>query len=465
MNLRFTAACILTLSMAWAHAATDYDRIQVGDEIEGPIGMGIMSRDLPLPPGRWHVLRAEIENATLTPRAPTLDVSRSSLPMYVFTLRNTDPQALVAAMVLRFSPRASNVDWLNSPCTPSDPLQEMVDTLGISSHQATLFGCVRASSTTGMRNLLTKASPTSGPRWVYDYLRPLAPYAAQMPEQAVQVTAYANQYRGRNFSYWFLLHQQAPWLSPNYAQHLRQWMNTTGLALLDIARNNKTSLPLPAPYTASSTDFELAAAASTAAKLKQPTRVPLDKINILDDFEREPLAVNTAALALQRCIAQIPANLPALHDGSLFNNAAQTITFFVAPLSNYFLVKPGEYSTCIPNSAAGYPILSGTAIRNVMEIQGVPASVARRWYRRLALNLALHGDTTVAFTRPDGSATIARLVIVPGSQLALRHVHYERKVGSWEDLELEDQFSDPAYSGLRTSIPAGRGEAVTPVKL
>lgn len=464
MNLRFTAAFILTVSMAWAHAATDYDRIQVGDELEGSIGMGFMSRDLPLPPGRWQVLQAQEESIGLTPRTPSADTQRSSLPMYVFTLRNTDPQALVAAMVLRFSPRASNVDWLNTHCAPTDPLQEIVDTLGIQSPQAALFGCVRASSAAGMQGLISKASPTSGPRWVYNYLRSLAPYAAQMPDQAVQVTAHANQYRGRNFSYWFLLRQQAPWLSPAYTQHLRQWMGTTGLALLDIARNNKTSLPLPAPYTASSNDTELAAAA-TAQLQQRPTRVPLDKITILDNFEREPLAADTVAVALQRCIAQMPANLPALHDGSMFNTAAQTITFFVSPLSNYFLVKPNAYSTCIPNSAAGYPILSGEAIRNVMEIQGVPASIARRWYRRLALNLALHGDTSVAFTRPDGSATIARLVIVPGAQLALRHVHYERAIGSWEDLELEDQFFNPAYSGLRTSVPAGRGEAVTPVKL
>jgi hypothetical protein len=464
MNLRVTAACILALSNAWAHAATDYERIQVDDVLEGAIGMGFMSRDLPLPPGRWQVLQAKTETLALTPRSPSAENLRPSLPMYAFTLRNTDPQSLVAAMVLRFSPRASNVDWLNVPCAAADPVQEMVDTLGIASPQAALFGCVRASSVAGMQRTITQASPTSGARWVYDYLRALTPYAAQLPDQAVLVTAHANQYRGRNFSYLFLVRQQAPWLSPGYTQHLRQWMNTTGQALLDIARNNKTALSLPTAYTPDSSDAGLAAAAPVAPP-SLPSRVPLDKIRISDYFDREPLSADTVGLALRRCIAQMPANLPALHDGSLFNTAAQTISFFAPPQSNYFLVKPGEFSTCVQSSAAGYPILAGAAIRGVMQIQGVPESVARRWYRRLALNLALHGDTTVAFTRPDGSATIARLVLMTGSPLALRHVHYERAAGSWEDLELEDQFSDPAYSSLRTSTSAGRGEAVTQVKL
>ena len=458
------AAIALTVVAGTAFAAPDYDAIQIGDTIENHIGMGFATRDLPLPAGRWHVLNAGVENLGLTPRNPSGENLNLSLPMYTFTLRNTDPEALVAAMVLRFSPRASNVDWRNEPCAAADPVLEMVDSLGIASPQATLFGCVRAHSAAGWQRTIAQASPSSGARWVYDYLRFLAPHVSQMPDLAVIASAHANQYRGRSFNYLFVLRQQAPWHAPGYTNHLRQWMNTTGNALLDIARNSKTTLPLPTAYAATAAEMGM-----VNAKPAQPaslsSRVALDKINIRDTFEREPLSADTVAQAVRRCNPQIPANLAALHDGSLLNSAAQTITFFTPPQSNYFLVKPGDYSTCVQSSAAGYPILPGAAIRDVMEVQGVPASYSRAWYRRLALNLAIHGSTTVAFVRPDGSATIARLVVVGGSPLALRHVHYERAAGSWEELETEDQFSHPAYSGLRTSTQAGRGETVTQVKL
>lgn len=461
MNLRFTATCILALSAAWAHAATDYDRVQAGDVLEGTVGMGFMSRDLPLPPGRWQVLQAQEESIGLTPRTPSAESQRSTLPMYVFTLRNMDADSPLPALILRFSPRASNVDWLNVPCVSNDPAQELVDTLGIDSPQATLFGCVKAASITGLRHDIKTANAANA-TWVYRNLRLYAPYVDSFPDQAVVVNAYANQYRGRNFAYTFLVRQERALQTPAYANHVRNWMNTVGRAVLEVARNNKAEFPLPTAFTGTASEGTQPLQAPSGTL---ESRVPLDQITIRDEFAREYVTGDTYIAALRRCIPQFRADSPSLHARSLTSTAAFTVTFALPPQSNFFLLQPGTQGTCIQGSEAGYPILPGAAIRNILEVQGPPTPVVQDWYRRIALNIAKRGETTVAFVHPDGSATIARLVVSLRAPLGFRHVHYLRKAGSWEDLEMDEKFIDPTFSGLRTSVKAGSGEGFSQVSL
>lgn len=462
MNLRCTAACILALSTAWAQAATDYDRVQAGDVLEGTIGMGFMARDLPLPPGRWQVVQAQEESIGLTPRTPSAEPRRSSLPMYAFTLRNMDTDSPLPALILRFSPRASNVDWLNAPCVANDPAQELVDALDIASPQATLFGCAKAVSISGLRRTITSATAANTP-WVYENLRLLAPHVDRLPDQVVVLNAYANQYLGRNYAYTFLMRQEAALQAPAYANHVRNWMNTVGRAVLDIARNNKTLIPLPTAFAGSS---------STSAPPPSPppshvleSRVALEQIRIPDEFAREYVTGDTYIAALRRCIPQFHADSPTLHASSLTSTAAFTVTFTLPPQSNFFLLQPGTQGACIQGSATGYPILPGAAIRNTLEVQGPPTPVVQDWYRRMALNIAKRGETTVAFVHPDGGATIARLVVSLRAPLGFRHVHYLRKAGSWEDLELDDKFVHPTFSAVRTSVQAGTGEGFSRVNL
>lgn len=462
MNLRFFAACILALSTAWAGAATDYDRVQTGDLLEGGIGMGFMSRDLPLPPGRWQVLQAQEESVALTPRIPSPESLRPALPMYVFTLRNMDADSPLPALILRFSPRASNVDWLNVPCRTNDPAQELVDALDIASPQATLFGCARAASVAGLRHAIRTATAADMP-WIYHNLRFFSPYVERLPDQVVVVNAYANQYRGRNYAYTFLMRQEAALLAPAYANHVRNWMNTVGRAVLEIASNNKAAIPLPAAFTGSASTTDATPSPPPSDALE--SRVALERIRIQDEFALDNVTTDTYVSALRRCIAQFRADLPMLHDGSLTRTSAQTVTFFLPPHSNFFLLKPVKQSTCIQGSEAGYPILPGAAIRGTLEVQGPPAPVVQDWYRRMALSIAKQGQTTVAFAHPDGSATIARLVVSLRAPLGFRHVHYLRKAGSWEDLELDDTFVHPAFTGVRTSVRAGAGEGFSQLNL
>lgn len=244
MIRRLLALCAFAaLPLAPLHAQTVYDQIKPGDVLEHHIGMGVFSRDLPLPPGRWQVLGVYTnEIQTVGKTDPSL---RGQLDRLTFVMKNEAPQALLPLMSVSLTPRATNIDWRAYECPNVNRPDQWLDNLGTKSTDR-LFACMSSRLLYNFPGLLASAE-SSPQEWERRILGLANTYASDMPMHAVHVSTDVKRYSGRSYVWDFFVRMDAP-LNSVQRYHLQSWTTRTGLSLMGIANDDKVELELPPAF-------------------------------------------------------------------------------------------------------------------------------------------------------------------------------------------------------------------------
>lgn len=223
-----------------------YDKIEVGTVLKNGIGIAAFFKPIPLPEGTWVVASKRTEETTLTPTNGS-GLTRG-LPVVYLTLKNLqEKDPLLFAIVMTFTPYASNVNWGNRKCESTNP-KLLADDFG-SSENSMLYLCAYISSQSGFRNTVAKSSSNSNTSSSKS-LAGLAVYPNGIADNALIVDLIGNQFRGRSIAFSFIFKREGDLFSDEYyARLVRDWAHAAGLTLAKVLGNNAATFVLPTPYT------------------------------------------------------------------------------------------------------------------------------------------------------------------------------------------------------------------------
>lgn len=239
---------VVTTLCAPAFAQVPYDQIEIGTTLDATgISLGLFSKPIPLPEGKWSVVDKHEEQLRLSGGRSD---SPTSTPRVSLTLRNTDRQdSPLFAMVVSFTPNSIPINWGNQKCMAHGPLG-LVDDFGMNP-DAMLFVCAHADASYNFRQTVINANENVSP-WVKNFMPALIPFASEIPTNVVLVDIYGNKFRGKWMGITFLLRADANAdVNQAYRSHLSTWMNTAGLSWTKVLNNDATKLDGPVTYWAS----------------------------------------------------------------------------------------------------------------------------------------------------------------------------------------------------------------------
>lgn len=229
-------------------AQVPYDKIEIGTTLDATgIALGMFSKPIPLPEGKWSVVGKREESLPLSGGRSD---SPSSTPRVSLTLQNTDLQdSPLFAMVVSFTPNSIPINWGNRKCVANGPLG-LVDDFGMNP-DAMLFVCAHADASYNFRQTVLNANESVSP-WIKNFMPALIPVANEIPASVVLLDLYGNKFRGKWMGITFLLRADANAdVNVAYRSHLSTWMNTTGLSWAKVLNNDATKLEAPQTYGAS----------------------------------------------------------------------------------------------------------------------------------------------------------------------------------------------------------------------
>ncbi len=236
----------LALCSASVLAETDYEKIKIGTVLAGGIGLGSFVKPIPLPAGEWLVVNKRLEEAAITS-------TRSSIvtptPRILLTLKNNhSADALLFGFVMAFTPEASNINWNNRDCASSNP-KILVDDFGFKA-DSMLYVCSYTRQQLGVKDGIAKVAEGKDV-WAKNNLAALAAYRDEIPDNALFLEVFGNQYNGRNIYLNFIIKREGDLVAdPGYVQYAKDWAYATGLSLAKVLNNSSAEFVLPAKYAA-----------------------------------------------------------------------------------------------------------------------------------------------------------------------------------------------------------------------
>jgi len=245
--VRYLLAGLIAIFSASAIAQTEFEKIDVGTVLtKAGIKLGVFAKPIPLPEGEWKVVSKRIEELQLTRGDHT---STSPAKRIWLTLKNNQASASpIFAIVMHFTPEAFNINWGNRKCenTKSNAL---VDDFSLSPDSVT-YVCGTAWSLSSYKKRVASASESTS-NWDKNNLVALSTYAEDIPDKVLEVSFYANQYRGRNMGFSFLMKREGDFQTdPAYAQYVKDWTHAAGLSLMSVLKNDAATFSLPTPFVA-----------------------------------------------------------------------------------------------------------------------------------------------------------------------------------------------------------------------
>ena len=244
--IRFLSALVLALCSLSSLAQTDHEKIEIGSVLTAGIGIGTFAKPIPLPAGEWLVVSKRVDDVTLTRKD---NRAMAGTPRVWLTLKNNRPaDSLLFAMVISFTPDASNVNWGNGACENKNP-KALVDDFG-SKPDSLTYLCSMMYSQSGFKEKLEKVA-TATNKWWTKNLSELAAYAGEAPDKAMWIDVYGNQYRGRNVWFTFIFKREGDIAAdPAYAQYVKDWAHAAGMSLGQVLDNSAAEFVLPKAYAA-----------------------------------------------------------------------------------------------------------------------------------------------------------------------------------------------------------------------
>lgn len=180
--------------------------------------------------------------------------------------------------------------------------------------------------------------------------------------------------------------------------------------------------------------------------------VPLDRIQIQNQFQVVDVDAANLAIEAHRCVPQLNAES---------KNVAQQAGKLPLPRNTFLalghassasmLFIARSTATCIRQSTARYPIFAGEAFEVTVNPKGVPPNVTEGWYAQLAMRIAENGRVTVAYVFPNGNADIASYWVTSPNKNTLNYSNEFKKAGTWETGTYDYRFTNPGLAGVSTT--------------
>jgi len=240
-----TASVIVTLfALGGAYAQPKYSQIEVGTVLTDAIGMGFLTRSLPLPPGQWEVVGKSGGEAGVS-GGETEGVN--STPTLTISAKNSPADSPLAAFVVAFLPDTMPLIYNNSSCDLNGTT--FVDSLE-SRAGDTLFACARIFVVDKFQSFVSQ-TPNSQVPGVKETFSALAPHATSLPDNVIGITVMGNRDLGRHVRYLVFLKQEGDFLKdPAYATHIKEWTHVAGMEIKKYLDNGSARIPPLQPYKA-----------------------------------------------------------------------------------------------------------------------------------------------------------------------------------------------------------------------
>lgn len=208
------------------------DAVQVGSLVAGAIALEPFAKPMPLPPGSWQVVGRFDKEVYGGGRQMTAYVT--------LTLKNTDINAGIAAMVLTFNPEryTANVDADKCDSTQYSIREDYGTTA-----QSPVFACTYGNLRLGSFKQRVANAAQSTMEWDKSYLSPLAPYLAELPDKHLMLWFTVKRADTRRLSF-MLFNRLPPEVKPGDTFDLatRSWMVSTGHGLIDFLENKASTI-------------------------------------------------------------------------------------------------------------------------------------------------------------------------------------------------------------------------------
>lgn len=228
-----TAAPVKIVPAPPAPAAwTASDSLQIGSSVSKAIALEPFAKPMPLPPGQWVVVGRVNRDVNLVSGRVTSEIT--------LTLKNADPKADMAVLVLAFNPERFNQSISSSKCDSTKfPIIEDYGTTAESDVYACTYGRL---STASLKQRVMKAATTEV-EWDKKYLSPLVPYAADMPENYLWLWFTTKRADTRRLSYTLFSRVPAKVATGDkFDLATRAWIQSTGQGLMDFLRNRDSAI-------------------------------------------------------------------------------------------------------------------------------------------------------------------------------------------------------------------------------
>jgi hypothetical protein len=229
-----TLGCCMLASAAIAQVPTDSIKQATLLEAVG-IQLSPFGKPIPLPPGKWEVVQRADSEVKLKGEGP------STTPKVSLTIRNTDVTALLAAMVVSYTPDAIPIRW-NGNTNCEDPKAHLVEDFGTTLGSLTYACSVTHANQVGFKTLVTNASSHAN-AWVKAHLSPLGAYQADMPDKIIWSSLRVNRDRGRSIEIEFFTRSNtASSTGEPLDDATRTWIKSTGKAYIDFLEGNASKI-------------------------------------------------------------------------------------------------------------------------------------------------------------------------------------------------------------------------------
>jgi hypothetical protein len=189
--------------------------------------------------------------------------------------------------------------------------------------------------------------------------------------------------------------------------------------------------------------------------------VPLDKIRIKARFDTALLTKENLAAEHKKCIPFLEANTESMDAATReFPRSNATRAVSHASSSKRFIYR-GSTSLCLEFSTNRYPIYAAESFIGTANPTGVPPDVTDDWYMKIAKKIAINGRAKVVYVTDQGTGFLVSYWSDQTGGFALNYWSEFKKVGEWENIEVDYKFSNSALNGFSQTK---RGDAKQMIK-
>lgn len=182
----------------------------------------------------------------------------------------------------------------------------------------------------------------------------------------------------------------------------------------------------------------------------------LDQIRIKQKFDTVLLTKENLISEQRKCVPLLKANADSLQDElSKFPRDNATVAVGHLSSSKKFVYR-GTSGLCLDFSANRHPIYAAEAFVGTANPTGVPPDVTNDWHMKIAMQIALNGKAKVAYIYGNGNAYLVTYWSEKTDGTALNYSWEFKKIGEWENAQIDHKFSDPSMRGFSGTT---RGEA------
>lgn len=237
-------ALVITVSFSHAMAQTNFGDIKVGDTLNGKgVSLGDFVKPVPLPQGEWIVVA---RNDQMQAVGGPVDISQSSTMDVSLTLKSTDVNNNIVAIVLDFLPNSRDLIYNNGKCetgsyTIWNTFETTTSTLTFACATGHLYG-------NGFKKFIHDAASGSD-EWNKNRFGPLTPFLIDIPDTMGWVRFAGNRSRGgRRVGYLvFFKTAQSREKATVFESAIKSWVQSTGGAMVDyLEGRNSTMVAFPA---------------------------------------------------------------------------------------------------------------------------------------------------------------------------------------------------------------------------